>query len=92
MPLTLPDGLQRTKANGADHRYLWVGSSTRVALLHTLRRRLDIFGPLLQHLDAEREASARAIRASRTATLTHNGHFSCLERPREGAQLIREPA
>jgi hypothetical protein len=29
MPLTLPDGLQRTKANGADLGYLWVGCSTR---------------------------------------------------------------
>ena len=92
MPLTLPDGLHRTKANRADLRYLWVGSSTRVVLLHTLRRRLDIFGPLLQHLDAEREANAPAIHAARTATLTHSGHFSCLERPREGAQLIHELA
>jgi hypothetical protein len=40
MPLTLPDGLQRTKANRADIRCLWVGSSTRVVLLHTPRTQL----------------------------------------------------
>jgi hypothetical protein len=42
MPLKLLDGLQRTKTNGADIRYLWVGSSTRVLLLHRLRTQVDM--------------------------------------------------
>jgi hypothetical protein len=45
MPLTLLDGLQPRKANGADFRYLWAGSSTRV-LLHTMCTQVEIFGPL----------------------------------------------
>ena len=54
MALTLPEGMHRTKANGADIRYLRAGSGTPVVLLHTLRTQLDIFGPLLQHLDTAR--------------------------------------
>jgi len=51
MPLTLLDGLQPTKAIGADIRYLRVGSSTWVLLMHTMCTQPDIFGPLFEHLD-----------------------------------------
>ena len=56
MPLTLPHGggLYRTRANGADIRYLRAGTGTPVVLLHTLRTQLDMFGSLLQHLDTAR--------------------------------------
>ena len=56
MPLTLPrgGGLYRTRANGADIRYLRAGTGTPVVLLHTLRTQLDMFGSLLQHLDTAR--------------------------------------
>jgi len=39
---------------------------------------------------AERQANARAIPGARTTTIANSGHFSCLERPREIAQLINE--
>ena len=56
MSLTLPHGggLFRTRANGADIRYLRAGTGTPVVLLHTLRTQLDMFGSLLQHLDTAR--------------------------------------
>ena len=54
MALTFPEGMHRTKANGADIRYLRAGSGTPVLLLLTLRTQLVIFGPLLQHLDTAR--------------------------------------
>jgi len=56
MPLTLPPGggLYRTRANGADIRYLRAGTGTPVVLLHTLRTQLNMFGSLLQHLDTAR--------------------------------------
>jgi pimeloyl-ACP methyl ester carboxylesterase len=38
----------------------------------------------------EREANARAIPAARSATITDSGHFSCLDKPREIAQLISD--
>jgi pimeloyl-ACP methyl ester carboxylesterase len=38
----------------------------------------------------EREANARAIPGARSATIADSGHFSCLDKPREIAQLIGE--
>jgi pimeloyl-ACP methyl ester carboxylesterase len=38
----------------------------------------------------ERGANARAIPAARSATITDSGHFSCLDKPREIAQLISD--
>jgi pimeloyl-ACP methyl ester carboxylesterase len=39
---------------------------------------------------AEREANARLIPTAATATVTNAGHFSCLERPDEVAELITQ--
>jgi hypothetical protein len=52
MPLTLLDGLQRSNANGADIRYLWVGSSTRVLLLHTMHTQL-VAGPIVTRAETK---------------------------------------
>src|SRR2546421_2666018 len=38
----------------------------------------------------ERETNARAIPRARSATIADSGHFSCLDKPREIAQLIGE--
>jgi len=39
---------------------------------------------------AERDANADAIAGARRTTITNAGHFSCLEKPRDIAQLIGE--
>jgi pimeloyl-ACP methyl ester carboxylesterase len=41
---------------------------------------------------AERDANARAIPGVRSATMANSGHFTCLEKPREIADLINELA
>src|SRR5919204_3548210 len=45
---------QHANVNGADIRYLRVGSGTPILLLHTLRTQLDYFDRVLSHLDTSK--------------------------------------
>jgi pimeloyl-ACP methyl ester carboxylesterase len=66
----------------------WIAARTRYAAINlpiTL-----VYGEDDWSRPAEREANARAIPSARTTTLANSGHFSCLEKPQEIAELIGE--